>query len=67
MTLPNRPRYAARLNAFRHGLTKPTTADLIARDATVPGMDAADLTIPTISTGARPPRSPASFPTTAWR
>lgn len=46
MTLPNRPRYAARLNAFRHGLTKPTTADLIARAATVPGMDAADLNYP---------------------
>lgn len=46
MTLPNRPRYAARLNAFRHGLTKPTTADLITRAATVPGMDAADLNYP---------------------
>lgn len=54
MTLPNRPRYAARLNAFRHGLTKPTTADLIARAATVPGMDAADLNYPDHFDGSTP-------------
>ena len=43
----NRPRYAARLNAFRIGLPgKPTTADLIARAAKVPGLDAADLNFP---------------------
>lgn len=45
--LPNRPRYAARLNAFKIGLPgRPTAADLIARAATVPGMDAADLNYP---------------------
>ena len=43
----NRPRYAARLNAFRIGLPgKPTVADLIARAAAVPGLDAADLNYP---------------------
>ena len=47
MTLPNRPRYAGRLNAFKLGLTgKPTVADLIARAARVPGLDAADLNFP---------------------
>ena len=47
MTLPNRPRYAGRLNAFKAGLPgKPTVADLIARVASVPGMDAADLNYP---------------------
>jgi xylose isomerase len=54
MTLPNRPRYAARLNAFKHGLTKPTTADLIARAAQVPGMDAADLNYPDHFDGTTP-------------
>ena len=45
--LPNRPRYAARLNAFKIGLPgKPTVADLIERAATVPGLDAADLNYP---------------------
>ncbi len=44
---PNRPRYAARLNAFRAGLPgKPDVADLIARAATVPGLEAADLNYP---------------------
>jgi xylose isomerase len=44
---PNRPRYAARLNAFRVGLPgRPTVADLIARAAQVPGLDAADLNYP---------------------
>ena len=42
----NTPRYAARLNAFKLGLTKPTVADLIARIAKVPGIDAADLNFP---------------------
>ena len=47
MSLPNRPRYAGRLNAFKAGLPgKPTAADLIARVATVPGIDAADLNYP---------------------
>jgi sugar phosphate isomerase/epimerase len=46
MTLPNRPRYAGRLNAFKLGLIKPTVVDLIARVATVPGLDAADLNYP---------------------
>ena len=44
--LPNRPRYAARLNAFKVGLHKPTVADLIARAGQVPGLDAADLNYP---------------------
>ncbi len=53
--LSNRPRYAARLNAFRVGLPgRPTTADLIARAATVPGMDAADLNFPDHFDGASP-------------
>ena len=45
--LPNRPRYAARLNAFKLGLPgKPTVADLLNRAAQVPGLDAADLNYP---------------------
>jgi xylose isomerase len=45
--LANRPRYAARLNAFRIGLPgKPTAAELIARAGQVPGIDAADLNYP---------------------
>ena len=45
--LPNRPRYAARLNAFKIGLPgKPTTADMIARAGQVPSIDAADLNYP---------------------
>ncbi len=45
--LPNRPRYAARLNAFKVGLPgKPTAADLIARAGQVKGLDAADLNFP---------------------
>ena len=44
--LPNRPRYAARLNAFKLGLPgKPTIADMIARAAQA-GLDAADLNYP---------------------
>ncbi len=46
MTLPNRPRYAGRLNAFKLGLVKPSVADLIAKVATVKGLDAADLNYP---------------------
>jgi xylose isomerase len=43
----NRPRYAARLNAFKAGMPgKPTVAELIARIGTVPGIDAADLNYP---------------------
>lgn len=45
--LPNRPRYAARLNAFKIGLAgKPTAADLIKRASSVAGIDAADLNYP---------------------
>ena len=45
--LPNRPRYAARLNAFRAGLAgKPTVAEMIARAGQVAGLDAADLNFP---------------------
>ncbi len=45
--LPNRPRYAARLNAFKVGLPgKPTVADMIMRAGQVPGLDAADLNFP---------------------
>lgn len=44
---PNAPRYAARLNAFKIGLPgKPTAADTLARAASVPGMNAADLNFP---------------------
>ena len=46
MTLANRPRYAGRLNAFKPGLHQPRVADLIARVATVEGLDAADLNFP---------------------
>lgn len=44
--IPNKPRYAARVNAFKLGLTKPTMRDLIARIAQVLGIDAADLNFP---------------------
>ena len=45
--VPNRPRYAARLNAFKIGLPgKPTVADMIERASQVPGLDAADLNYP---------------------
>lgn len=45
--LPNRPRYAARLNAFKTGLPgKPTAADMIVRAGLVDGLDAADLNYP---------------------
>ena len=43
----NRPRYAARLNAFKLGLPgKPGVADMIARAGQVAGLDAADLNYP---------------------
>ena len=54
MTLPNRPRYAARLNAFKLGMTKPSVADLIARIGLVPGIDAADLNFPDHFEGTTP-------------
>jgi sugar phosphate isomerase/epimerase len=55
MTLPNRPRYAGRLNAFKHGLPgKPGAAELIARAASVPGIDAADLNYPDHFAGHKP-------------
>lgn len=51
---PNKPRYAARLNAFKLGLTRPTVPDLIARIAEVPGIDAADLNFPDHFEGLTP-------------
>lgn len=47
--ISNKPKYAARLNAFRMGLETsgaPTIADLLARAAEVEGLDAADLNYP---------------------
>ena len=44
--IPNKPRYAARLNAFKLGLKNPSAADLLARIAQVPGIGAADLNYP---------------------
>jgi len=50
-----RPRYAARLNAFAVGLHgRPTVAELIARAASVAGMDAADLNYPDHFASHRP-------------
>ena len=45
---PNRPRYAARLNAFKAAVSggPPTIADLLARAGEVPGLNAADLNYP---------------------
>lgn len=46
-SLSNRPRYAARLNAFRLGLPgKPGVAEMISRAGQVAGLDAADLNYP---------------------
>ncbi|MEY4981809.1 MAG: hypothetical protein RIR62_75 [Pseudomonadota bacterium] len=45
MTLPNRPRYATRLNAFKP-VKGGTVADMIARAGQVGGLDAADLNFP---------------------
>lgn len=45
--MSNRPRYAARLNAFKLGLPgKPGAAEMIARAGQVAGLDAADLNYP---------------------
>lgn len=44
MTLPNRPRYATRLNAFKRG--KDGVAQMIARAGQVGGLNAADLNFP---------------------
>ena len=44
MTLPNRPRYATRLNAFKR--KGDTVADMIARAGQVGGLNAADLNFP---------------------
>jgi xylose isomerase len=52
--IPNRPRYAARLNAFKLGLKNPTVPDLLARIAEVPGIDAADLNFPDHFEGLTP-------------
>ncbi len=50
----NAPRYAARLNAFKPGLTHPSSADLIARVGQVAGIDAADLNYPDHFAGTTP-------------
>lgn len=50
----NRPKYAARLNAFRMGLQRPTIADMIARAGQVGGLDAADLNYPDHFEGMTP-------------
>ena len=42
--IPNRPRYAARLNAFKQG--KDTLAEMLARAGQVGGLSAADLNYP---------------------
>jgi len=52
MTLPNRPRYAARLNAFK--LKGATTAEMVAHAAAVDGIDAADLNYPDHFEGRTP-------------
>lgn len=52
--IPNKPRYAARVNAFKLGLVKPTMRDLIPRIAQVPGIDAADLNFPDHFEGCTP-------------
>lgn len=44
MTIPNRPRYATRLNAFKR--KGDTVADMITRAGTVGGLNAADLNFP---------------------
>ncbi|MCG6904752.1 MAG: TIM barrel protein [Rhodobacter sp.] len=44
-SLSNRPKYAARLNAFKLGLEQPTIANMIAAAASA-GLDAADLNYP---------------------
>lgn len=43
---PNRPRYAARLNAFRIGADDQSIAGMIRRAGQVGGLDAADLNFP---------------------
>ncbi len=52
MTLPNRPRYAARLNAFKRG--KEGVAGMIARAGEVGGLSAADLNYPDHFEGTTP-------------
>ena len=55
MTLPNRPRYAGRLNAFKIGLPgRPGLPEMLARAAQVPGLDAADLNFPDHLEGRSP-------------
>ncbi len=49
--LPNRPRYAARLNAFG---ARDGVAEMIRRAAAVPGLDAADLNYPDHFEGRAP-------------
>jgi hypothetical protein len=62
--LPNRPRYAARLNAFKVGLPgRPTLADMVGRAATVAGLDAADLNYPD-HFADHAPDAPAAPPST---
>lgn len=55
MTRPNRPRYAARLNAFKALVPgRASAADMIAAAATVGGLDAADLNYPDHFEGMTP-------------
>ncbi|MEL6206917.1 MAG: TIM barrel protein [Pseudomonadota bacterium] len=55
MTRPNRPRYAARLNAFKALVPgRASAADLIAAAGEVAGLDAADLNYPDHVEGTSP-------------
>lgn len=55
MNLPNRPRYAARLNAFKALMPgRASTADMIAGASQVDGLDAADLNYPDHFEGVTP-------------
>jgi sugar phosphate isomerase/epimerase len=55
MTLPNHPRYAARLNAFKTGLPgSPGLPELLARAAQVTGLTSADLNYPDHLEGQTP-------------
>ena len=55
MTLPNRPRYAARLNAFKNAPgAAPGIAGMIAAAGQVEGLDAADLNYPDHFEGQTP-------------
>jgi len=51
--IPNAPRYAARLNAFKLGLSDPTIPNMI-KSAASAGLDAADLNYPDHFDGLKP-------------